>query len=173
MGALERAAAQSGIAEVDGIVQHATKYSAEQTPMKSLVTSITIAVLFVFGMSTISNSQSANPSKPKELTSNQALMRDKLVRMNRILEGITLDRFDQVEESAKTLGMIGRATSWHIADPTPQYERLSKNFQEQTADLARHAKERNVEAATLDLVRMNITCTHCHQHMREVKAKRN
>jgi hypothetical protein len=33
--------------------------------MKSLVTSITIAVLFVFGMSAIGNSQSANPSKPK------------------------------------------------------------------------------------------------------------
>ena len=77
------------------------------------------------------------------------------------------DKFDQVEESAKTLGMISQAASWHIVDPTPRYERLSKNFQEQTADLERHAKEQNVEAATLDLVRINVTCTQCHQHMRE------
>ena len=141
--------------------------------MKAILLYTTLVAVFVFAISTISRSQTPEPSKPKQLTSNQALMRDKLVQMNRILEGITLDKFDQVEESAKTLGMISRATSWHIADPTPQYERLSKNFQEQTADLARHAKERNVEAATLDLVRMNITCTHCHQHMREFRVKRN
>lgn len=100
------------------------------------------------------------------------LMRDKLVMMNRILEGITLDKFDQVQQSAKTLGMISRAASWHIADPTPRYRRLSKNFQEQAVDLERHAKEHAAEAATLDLVRMNITCTECHLHMREEAAKR-
>jgi hypothetical protein len=100
-------------------------------------------------------------------------MRDKLVQMNRVLEGLTLDKFDQVEESAKTLRMISRAASWHISEPTTQYTRLSKNFQEQAADLERHAKDQNIEAATLDLVRMNITCTHCHQHMREIDVKRN
>ena len=68
--------------------------------------------------------------------------------------------------------MISRATSWHIVDQSPQYKRLTKNFQEQAADLERHATEQNTEAATLDLVRMNITCTHCHQHMRELAAQR-
>jgi hypothetical protein len=63
--------------------------------------------------------------------------------------------------------MISRATSWHIAEPTAKYQRLSKNFQEQARDLERHAREKNPEAATLDLVRMNISCTDCHQHMRE------
>jgi Tfp pilus assembly protein FimV len=99
-------------------------------------------------------------------------MRDKLAQVNRVLEGITLDDFEQVKESAQTLRMISRATSWHIVDQTPQYKRLVKNFQEQATDLERHAEERNVEAATLDLVRMNITCTHCHQHMREEADRR-
>ncbi len=100
-------------------------------------------------------------------TSNQLLMRDKLVQMNRILEGLTLNKFDEVKEGAKTLGMISKATSWHVSEPTPRYQRLSKNFQEQATDLERHANERNTDAATLDLVRMNVTCTQCHQHMRE------
>jgi hypothetical protein len=99
--------------------------------------------------------------------SNQLLMRDKLAQVNRVLEGITLDKFDQVEDAAATLKAISKATSWHIVDQSPQYKRLAKNFQEQATDLERHAKEKNAEAATLDLVRMNITCTHCHQHMRE------
>lgn len=101
------------------------------------------------------------------LTSNQALMRDKLKHMSQILSGLTMDNFDQVAENAATLAMISRATSWHIAEPTPKYQRLSKNFQEQARDLERHALEKNIEAATLDLVRMNISCTECHQHMRE------
>lgn len=126
------------------------------------------AILLV--VSALGQKPGPQPIQSKELTSNQALMRDKLVQMNRILEGITLDHFDQVEESAKLLVMISRATSWHISNPTPQYVRLSKNFQEQAVDLQRHAKEENEDAATLDLVRMTITCTHCHQHMRELKA---
>jgi hypothetical protein len=130
-----------------------------------------LVVVLIFAISPIGKSQSPKPPKTEQLTSNQALMRDKLVQMNLVLEGITLDKFDQVEESAKILGMISRAVSWHINEPTPQYVRMRKNFEEQAIDLARHAKEKNVEAATLDMVRMNITCTHCHQHMREVAAK--
>lgn len=110
-------------------------------------------------------------AEAKGRSSNQLLMRDKLVQMNAVLEGLTLNDFAEVEEAAKTLRMISRATSWHIANPTPQYNRISKNFQEQTADLERHAEEKNVEAATLDLVRMNITCTHCHQHMRDIASE--
>ena len=112
----------------------------------------------------------AQKEAAKGRSSNQLLMRDKLVQMNAVLEGLTMNNFAEIEEAAKTLRMISQATSWHIDDPTPQYNRISKNFQEQTADLEQHAKEKNVEAATLDLVRMNITCTHCHQHMRDIAA---
>jgi hypothetical protein len=127
-----------------------------------------LVAALVFAISSRGPSQTPREPSAEKLSSNQALMRDKLVQMNLVLEGITLDKFDQVEESAKMLGMISQATSWHISEPTAEYERLSKNFQEQAADLERHAKEDNVEAATLDLVRMNITCTHCHHHMREI-----
>jgi hypothetical protein len=138
--------------------------------MRFFVLSIAIAAVSILAISSVGKSQDQQTGKSKELTSNQLLMRDKLVQMNRILEGLTQDKFDQVEESAKTLGMISRATSWHIADPTPRYERLSKNFQEQAVDLERHAKDQNIDAATLDLVRMNVTCAQCHQHMREIAA---
>jgi hypothetical protein len=132
---------------------------------------VTLVIVVIFAISPSGKSQTPKPPKSEQLTSNQALMRDKLVQMNLVLEGITLDKLDQVEESAEVLGMISRAVSWHIKEPTPQYERMSKNFQEQAVDLARHAKEKNAEAATLDLIRMNLTCMHCHQHMRDIAAK--
>ena len=138
--------------------------------MRSYALYVTFASAIVFSL--VSRGDAQEPKvKAKVPTSNQLLMRDKLVQMNRVLEGITLDKFDQVEESAEMLRMISRATSWHVADPSPQYKRILANFQEQAADLGRHAKEQNAEAATLDLVRINITCTHCHQHMREAAAR--
>lgn len=140
--------------------------------MKYFFRRFTLAVAIALMLSSLGRPQNQNSGKAKELTSNQLLMRDKLKQMSGVLEGLTLSNFDQVRDSAKTLGMISRATSWHISDPTPRYQRLSKNFQEQAADLERHASERNTEAATLDLVRMNVTCTECHQHMRENSTRR-
>jgi hypothetical protein len=148
--------------------------------MKSLVLSVGLAAICLLAVASISQSQVA-PQRPagkatdqkatKDLTSNQVLMRDKLVQMNLILEGLTLDKFAQVTAAGERLWMISKATGWHVSDPTPRYELLSKNFQETTSDLQRHAQEKNVEAATLDLVRLNITCAQCHQHMRENAAR--
>jgi Tfp pilus assembly protein FimV len=135
--------------------------------MKSTMGACGLAATGLLILSTMSYSQEQAEDTSKKPTSNQLLMRDKLLQMNRVLEGITLGDFEQVQQSGETLGMISQATSWHVADPTPQYQRMSQNFQEQAEDLQRHAKARNVEAATLDLVRMNITCTQCHQHMRD------
>jgi cytochrome c556 len=130
------------------------------------------AMCMAAGLSALQSQEEKPKAKaPRQATSNQLLMRDKLAQMNRILEGITLGDFDQVEKSARTLGMISKATSWHIVEQTPRYKRLSKNFQEQAADLERHAQEKNEDAAALDLVRMNITCTDCHQHMRTEAAR--
>jgi hypothetical protein len=145
-----------------------TKHSND---MKFLKPSTMIAAMYIVAGLSAVQSQEQKTKPPKQPTTNQLLMRDKLTQMNRVLEGITLGRFDQVEESAKTLGMISKATSWHIAEQTPRYKRLSKNFQEQAADLERHAREKDEEAATLDLVRMNITCADCHQHMRAEAAR--
>jgi hypothetical protein len=135
--------------------------------MKAIVVCASIAIACLLVMPTSGELQPSQIGKEEQFTSNRMLMRDKLKQMGRILEGLTLNQFDQVEDGAKTLGMISRAASWHIADPTPRYQRLSKNFQELASDLERHAKERNIDAATLDLVGMNVTCAQCHQHMRE------
>jgi hypothetical protein len=140
--------------------------------MRRAVLCCSLLAVFLGFCSAIGIAQEKGKDKAEKLRSNQALMRNKLVQMNLILEGITLDKFEQAEKSAETLKMISRAASWHIVDPTPRYKRLSTNFQEQAADLERHAREQNVEAATLDLVRINVTCTQCHGHMREIAARR-
>jgi hypothetical protein len=70
------------------------------------------------------------------------------------------------------LRLISRASSWYVLD-SEEYDRYSKDFQEQAADLERHAKARNLDAATLDYVRISLTCVQCHKHVRAVRARPN
>jgi hypothetical protein len=37
--------------------------------------------------------------------------------------------------------------------------------------MQRHAKEKNLEAAALDYMRISLTCVHCHQYVRDAKNK--
>jgi hypothetical protein len=96
---------------------------------------------------------------------NQLLMRDKLNFANMALEGLSTEKFDKIMEAGKMMGMISRAASWHVI-PTPEYTLMSKNFQEQAKDLMRHAEEKNLDAASLDYMRITMTCVQCHKYMR-------
>jgi hypothetical protein len=73
-------------------------------------------------------------------------------------------------ESAERLRIISRAASWHVID-SEEYARYSKNFQLEASDLKRHAQEKNLDAATLDYMRLTMTCVECHKHLREKRAK--
>ena len=69
------------------------------------------------------------------------------------------------------LRMIGKASSWYVFD-SDEYLRMSKDFQEQAADLERHARAKNLDASSLDYVRISLTCVQCHKYMRENKGKK-
>ena len=76
--------------------------------MKTFVLAALLTVGFVLALSSVGVSQEGPAKKEAEAkgrSSNQLLMRDKLVQMNGILEGLTLNDFAEVEEAAKTLRM--------------------------------------------------------------------
>jgi hypothetical protein len=103
-------------------------------------------------------------------TTTQVLMKDKLAHANKALEGLAIENFDGIAESAQMMRMISRAASWYVIG-SDEYSRISKNFQEQAADLERHAKEKNLDAASLDYMRITITCVQCHKYMRDYRSK--
>ena len=103
-------------------------------------------------------------------TTGQAFMRDKLAHTHKILDALALEDFDKIAESAKMLRMISRAASWYVLD-SDEYSRQSRNFQDQATDLERHAKEKNLDATTLDYLRLSMTCVNCHKHVRQIRKK--
>ena len=114
------------------------------------------------------SAQEATPPRPP--TGHQLLIRDKLSYSNKALEGLSLGDYGKIEEAGKMLGVISR-TAAHQIRPTEQYRLLSKNFQEQAGDLERHAKEKNLDAASMDYMRITFTCVQCHSYLREKRPK--
>lgn len=114
----------------------------------------------------------AAPMQQKQPTSNQLLMRDKLSYATKALEGLSMEDYGKIAEAGDMMGIISRAASWHVI-PTEKYAQMSKNFQEQARDLQRHAKEKNLDAASMDYVRITLTCVQCHNYMRENRAKKD
>lgn len=135
---------------------------------------VTIALSLGIGLFALPGFSQTKDSAPKldkkdpTPRSNQVLMRDKLVHANKILDGLSVEDFGMIAENAEMMRIISRAASWHVIT-TDEYVRHSKNFQEQATDLVRHAKEKNLEAATLDYMRISLTCVQCHKHVREVQ----
>ena len=96
-------------------------------------------------------------------------MHDKLHHAQQLVEGLALENFEKLETSGHTLELISRAASWHVPGDA-EYARYSRNFQDQTRDLERHAREKSLDACTLDHVRISLSCVECHRHLREVRA---
>jgi hypothetical protein len=97
-------------------------------------------------------------------------MRDKLQFASKALDGLAVEDYGKIAESASMMRMISRAASWYVLD-SDEYSRMSKNFQEQAADLERHAREKNLDAAALDYMRISLTCVQCHKYMRDFRKK--
>jgi hypothetical protein len=134
----------------------------------ALVAALVFFVLWAGGQARASTPD--DDKQKKVVTSNQLMMRDKLVAANKVLEGLSLEDFAKIAESAERLRIISRAASWHVVD-SDEYARYSKNFQLEASDLKRHAQEKNLDAATLDYMRLTMTCVECHKHLREKRAK--
>jgi len=109
--------------------------------------------------------------KDPPMTTEKLLMRDKLTYAKDALDGLSVGDYTKIAKSAEMMRMISKASSWYVFD-SDEYQRHSKNFQEQAADLERHAKEKNLDAAALDYMRISLTCVQCHKYVRAERSKK-
>jgi hypothetical protein len=144
------------------------------SPLPALVCCAAAIAAFCYGAAqepppaTTRALQESGPQRPP--TSHQLLMRDKLVYSNKGLEGLSMADYGKIAEAGNMLGVIARAAVMQ-SNPTEQYLQMNKNFQEQARDLERHAKEKNLDAASMDYMRITLTCVQCHNYIRERRIK--
>jgi hypothetical protein len=122
-----------------------------------------VAVLLVFVLSR------AAGGDPKDKVAE--LMQRKLQESQKVLAGIALNDFDKIAKHAEELIEISKTAQWRVLK-TPRYEMYSNDFRRTAETLVRHAKDRNLDAATLSYVDLTLTCVKCHKHVREERMTR-
>ncbi|QDT09547.1 hypothetical protein [Planctomycetes bacterium K23_9] len=95
-----------------------------------------------------------------------ALMKAKLGRSQKVLEGLLRKDFDQIASGAREMKRISEAAEWPRARDNV-YEHFSAEFRRQCSQLESLASRRNHEGVTFVYLQMTTTCIQCHDHVRD------
>lgn len=101
---------------------------------------------------------------PAQLTTSD-LMKAKLAAAQKVLEGITTENFTLVERSSNELLDYSKASAWMVQQ-SPEYARFTEDFRRQSTDLAREARKKNVDGATVAYFQLTVSCVNCHKLIR-------
>ena len=118
-----------------------------------------LLALAVFAAVTVGTAQSKRNLAAKEF------MRDKLQLSQQILEGLAMENFDLINAKATRLSAMSKQADWRVFE-NPEYDQQSVTFRRHVDALARAAREKNIDAATLAYVRITMSCVDCHKLVR-------
>lgn len=127
-----------------------------------------LSALALAGVAVLTLCVGGDPPKPAKKPS---IMEKKLAAAQKILDGLALNKFDEIKENAELLNDLSKQAAWKLIE-TPRYEQYSEEFQRITLKMANQAKEKNLDGAALSYVDMTLLCVKCHQHTREVRIGR-
>jgi hypothetical protein len=123
-----------------------------------------LALVLVVG----GTSLSVQGEQPGDL---KTFMRQKLNLSQKVLEGLTLENYALVAENARAMTELSQNARWRVS-PNINYLRLSAEFQDLADELARKAKEKNLDGMSLAYVRLTLNCVKCHEYTRDNRLTR-
>ncbi len=95
----------------------------------------------------------------------QEFMRQKLSMVYNIVEGLAQEDFELIEKGAKNLLALAESAEWQ-STKDPYYRHYSGNFRQAAKGLMAAAQSESVEKATYAYIHVTVSCTACHQHVR-------
>lgn len=90
---------------------------------------------------------------PKKSAVMQAFMKVKLTQAQGMLEGLTVEDFDQIEKNATAMFLLTKAEQWN-ASKDPQFIQHSREFERVTTQLAKYARDKNLDGVSLMYVQL-------------------
>jgi hypothetical protein len=104
------------------------------------------------------------PAEPKKALG--ALMKEKLRLSQTLLQGLTEEDFDLLGDSATRLKAVSEDAALRLS-PSVTYVKYSAEFSSIAEELARRAKQRDLNGSTLSYIRLAINCIDCHKFVRD------
>ena len=125
----------------------------------------TLAVALALGLAAGLNGAERQPR-----AGNKVMMRAKLAWSSGVLEGLTLEKYDQVSRNALRLRDLTQSNLWYTMRQ-PEYMVLTTNFQASAQAVYMAAADKNLVSATEAYARMTRACVECHRLVRVEQRK--
>jgi hypothetical protein len=91
-------------------------------------------------------------------------MKKKLEYSKNILDGLVMEDFETILQSAKSLNQLGQR-KW-LENESSEYRAQNQVFWFTAANLVLAAEKKNIDAATLAYSQMTVSCVNCHKLIR-------
>ncbi|MCG8650091.1 MAG: hypothetical protein MI861_09670 [Pirellulales bacterium] len=128
-------------------------------------------MILTAGLAAVLACQTALAQQPPVVTPKvKPLMQMKLDRAKAILEGLTLEDYDKIARSARSLKLLSMESGWNVYQ-TEQYAAQSRDFRQSADLIAEAAEDKEVNRAALGYVALTVRCVECHNYMRKNKAE--
>jgi hypothetical protein len=108
----------------------------------------------------------AQQPQPEREPTNRPFMLLKLKYGQEVLRGLSLADYESIASNAQRLLLMSNESNWNVFQ-TPEYNRLSREFQDAADRLRKAGKEKNLDGATLAYFEVTLNCVRCHKYTRD------
>ena len=134
------------------------------------LTSLLAALVLVLGGVRAAQEPGAQPNARDDTEQQHKIlapvMAKKLRYAHQLMTSLATEDFARLANDARELKLIGEATLSKVS-PDLDYVRYCGEFTELADELARRAKDHDLNGATLSYVRLTLNCVECHKHVRD------
>ncbi|MGB2611155.1 MAG: hypothetical protein ACXWPK_18965 [Isosphaeraceae bacterium] len=132
--------------------------------MRAAVTAAILALVSLPFVPALSTGRAGQQEKQNR----SEFMRRKLEFSKNVLEGLALEQYPMIEKNAKALKILSQAAEWEVPmiPNATDYVALTSEFQRNTDELVKAAKQGNIDGATLAYVKLTMNCVQCHKYVR-------
>ena len=110
-------------------------------------------------------------ASPGQRPALNTLMREKLARAQKILEGVVTSDWVSLETNSRELERLTNDPRWMVLK-YPEYASHSAPFVRAIQDLHRAAAERDLEKTPQAYVAMTLKCVECHRYLARARIAR-
>ncbi|NND97273.1 MAG: hypothetical protein HKN47_08100 [Pirellulaceae bacterium] len=130
-----------------------------------------LCVVVGIGVCVANRNRAADPPK-KPASKVSPLMYMKLDKSKSILEGLTLEDYDQIGSNARSLKLLSLESGWNVMQ-TKTYQRHGDDFRRICDMIDEAAGEKDIHRAALGYVALTVSCVECHSYMRKQNLQPN
>jgi hypothetical protein len=139
-----------------------------QCSLVTLMVSSAVIAVWAPAPSSLQASQRDEIAAPPDKSTMEKFMAQKLAAAQRTLEGVTKEDFELIRKMSVEMIALSRQEAW-AAMASARFVQDTADFVTAVEFLDRMAEDKDPEGTSLGFMRLTMTCTNCHAHVRTAR----